>query len=273
MIRLRQKTWKQRTILTLVPTSTRQFVSYVDECGPCCSDLTQVLRDNFGGPTNLWIMPSHDGGWNVFQEGSFPLSLLGSTGKRNWTSAKDADPSNINIAPNTSNTPSSFTANNHVPVAVGSALQHALAGDSSKDPKGKADGEHENEHDAVVGSSSTSTSSSANAVAIEQSLSMSEERNENDLTNIRRPVILFAGEHTTPYHPSTIHGAFSSVPGPLKNSLDIDAHPFPEKEENGRNMWTMANVRELRTTSFRVTYWDRENNGRSRRSLVLIVCR
>mmetsp|Transcript_1611 Transcript_1611/g.2867 ORF Transcript_1611/g.2867 Transcript_1611/m.2867 type:complete len:251 (-) Transcript_1611:673-1425(-) len=37
--------------------------------------------------TNLWIMPSHDGGWNVFHEGPFPLSLLGSMGKRNWTSA------------------------------------------------------------------------------------------------------------------------------------------------------------------------------------------
>eukprot|EP00978_Attheya_sp_CCMP212_P025926 scaffold84316_cov54-Attheya_sp.AAC.2 len=151
----------------------------------------------------------------------------------------DLDPTNSNsniIAPNTSNTASSsssFTANNHVPVAVGSALQHGLAGDSSKDPsKGKADGEHENEHDAVIGSSSTSISSSANAVAIdEQNPSMSEERNdnENDLTNIQRPVILFAGEHTTPYHPSTIHGAFSSG---IREAYRLDVSWEPALNQN-----------------------------------------
>jgi len=152
---------------------------------------------------------------------------------------EDVDPTssnNINkIAHNTSNTASSsssFTANNHVPVAVGSALQHGLAGDSSKEPSnGKADGEHENKHDAVVGSSSTSTSSSANAVAIEQSPSMSEERNENenDLPNTRRPVILFAGEHTTPYHPSTIHGAFSSG---IREAYRLDVSWEPALNQN-----------------------------------------
>ena len=39
-----------------------------------------------------------------------------------------------------------------------------------------------------------------------------------------RPLILFAGEHTTPYHPSTIHGAFLSG---IREAYRLDLNFFP----------------------------------------------
>ena len=40
-----------------------------------------------------------------------------------------------------------------------------------------------------------------------------------------RPLILFAGEHTTPFHPSTIHGAFSSG---IREAYRVDLNFFPD---------------------------------------------
>jgi lysine-specific histone demethylase 1 len=43
------------------------------------------------------------------------------------------------------------------------------------------------------------------------------------------PLVLFAGEHTTPYHPSTIHGAFSSG---IREAVRLDLHFFPDWNDN-----------------------------------------
>ncbi|GKZ00951.1 hypothetical protein MPSEU_001046600 [Mayamaea pseudoterrestris] len=43
------------------------------------------------------------------------------------------------------------------------------------------------------------------------------------------PVLMFAGEHTTPYHPSTIHGAFLSG---IREAYRLDCALFPEANDN-----------------------------------------
>ena len=43
------------------------------------------------------------------------------------------------------------------------------------------------------------------------------------------PLVLFAGEHTTPYHPSTIHGAFSSG---IREAVRLDLKFFPDWNDN-----------------------------------------
>lgn len=43
------------------------------------------------------------------------------------------------------------------------------------------------------------------------------------------PVVMFAGEHTTPYHPSTIHGAFLSG---IREAYRLDCLLSPEANEN-----------------------------------------
>lgn len=45
------------------------------------------------------------------------------------------------------------------------------------------------------------------------------------------PILMFAGEHTTPYHPSTIHGAFLSG---IREAYRLDCAVFPEALGNLR---------------------------------------
>ena len=45
----------------------------------------------------------------------------------------------------------------------------------------------------------------------------------------KKPLLMFAGEHTTPYHPSTIHGAFLSG---IREAYRLDLFMEPELNEN-----------------------------------------
>ena len=50
-----------------------------------------------------------------------------------------------------------------------------------------------------------------------------------DPVDAEKPLIMFAGEHTTPYHPSTLHGAFLSG---IREAYRLDLHVDPEGNDN-----------------------------------------